>query len=97
LSYIHNAIDQLRGEAATLSFFSNAQFSNGLILRMSGGGLTSFGGYFHNENSVAPLLDMPGVAFVYPSCGRTYVELFRTCHALARQGRVVVVLEPIKG
>eukprot|EP00457_Paulinella_chromatophora_P002859 gb/GEZN01002864.1/.p1 GENE.gb/GEZN01002864.1/~~gb/GEZN01002864.1/.p1 ORF type:complete len:769 (+),score=46.19 gb/GEZN01002864.1/:31-2337(+) len=97
LAYIHNAIDQIRGEAATLSFFSNGQFSNGMIVRISGGGLTEFGGHFHNENSLSSLLDIPGLLVVYPSNGRDYTRLFRKCISAAKQGRVIIILEPIKG
>ena len=68
LAYLMNAIDQLRGEAATMSFFSNGRYTNGMILRVSGGGLTEFGGHFHNENSLAPLLDIPGVLLGQPPC-----------------------------
>lgn len=96
LAYIHNAIDQLRGEAATLSFFSNGQFTNGFICRISGGGLTQFGGHYHNENSLAPLLDIPGITLVYPSNGADYVRLFRRCREVAKQGRVVVIIEPLR-
>ena len=36
LAYLHNAEDQLRGEAATLPFFSNGQFTNPMVLRIAG-------------------------------------------------------------
>ena len=36
LAYLHNAEDQLRGEAATLSFFSNARLSNPCLVRVAG-------------------------------------------------------------
>ena len=36
LAYLHNAEDQLRGEAATLPFFSNGQFTNPMIVRVAG-------------------------------------------------------------
>ena len=32
LAYLHNAEDQLRGEAATLAFFSDGHFTNPMIL-----------------------------------------------------------------
>ncbi len=97
LAYIHNAIDQIRGEGATLSFFSNGQYKNGGIVRVAGGGLTEFGGHFHNENSLSPLLDMPGVVVMYPSNGPDYVRMFRTAVNLAKkEGRIVIVIEPIR-
>jgi 2-oxoisovalerate dehydrogenase E1 component len=36
LAYLHNAEDQLRGEAATLSFFSSGQYTNPMIIRIAG-------------------------------------------------------------
>jgi 2-oxoisovalerate dehydrogenase E1 component len=36
LAYLHNAEDQIRGEAATLSFFSNGQYANPMVLRIAG-------------------------------------------------------------
>ena len=36
LAYLHNAEDQLRGEAATLRFFSNGQYQNGMVVRIAG-------------------------------------------------------------
>ncbi|HQY43142.1 MAG TPA: thiamine pyrophosphate-dependent enzyme, partial [Paracoccaceae bacterium] len=45
LAYLHNAEDQLRGEAATLSFFSNGQYTNPMVLRIAGLGYQKgFGG-----------------------------------------------------
>ena len=38
LAYVHNAIDQLRGEAATLSFFSTGQYVNPMVVRIAGYG-----------------------------------------------------------
>uniref|UniRef100_UPI000AB3FF01 alpha-ketoacid dehydrogenase subunit alpha/beta n=1 Tax=Leisingera sp. F5 TaxID=1813816 RepID=UPI000AB3FF01 len=58
LAYLHNAEDQLRGEAATLPFFSNGQFTNPMVLRIAGLGYQKgFGGHFHNDNSLAVLRD----------------------------------------
>src|SRR5581483_2474809 len=34
LAYLHNAEDQLRGEAATLQFFSQGQYRNGMAVRV---------------------------------------------------------------
>ena len=36
LAYVHNAEDQIRGEAATLSFFSSGQFANPMVIRVAG-------------------------------------------------------------
>ena len=36
LAYLHNAEDQLRGEAATLPFFSSGRFHNPMVVRIAG-------------------------------------------------------------
>src|SRR5204862_4383646 len=47
LAYLHNAADQIRGEAATLSFFSSGQFRNPMVVRIAGLGYQKgFGGHF---------------------------------------------------
>jgi 2-oxoisovalerate dehydrogenase E1 component len=97
LAYLHNAEDQLRGEAATLPFFSNGQFTNPMIVRVAGLGYQKgFGGHFHNDNSVAVLRDIPGLVVACPSNGADAVSMLRECVRLMREEqRVVVFLEPI--
>ncbi len=97
LAYLHNAEDQLRGEAATLPFFSNGQFSNPMVLRIAGLGYQKgFGGHFHNDNSVAVLRDIPGLILACPSNGADAAMMLRESVRLAREEqRVVVFLEPI--
>jgi 2-oxoisovalerate dehydrogenase E1 component len=97
LAYLHNAEDQIRGEAATLPFFSNGQYTNPMVLRIAGLGYQKgFGGHFHNDNSVAVLRDIPGVILAVPSNGADAAMMLRECVRLARdEGRVVVFLEPI--
>ncbi|HEY5791238.1 MAG TPA: transketolase C-terminal domain-containing protein, partial [Gammaproteobacteria bacterium] len=97
LAYLHNAIDQLRGEAASLQFFSQGQYRNPMLLRIAGLGYQKgFGGHFHNDNGLAALREIPGLVLACPSRGDDAVGLLRTCAALARvDGRVVVFLEPI--
>ena len=97
LAYLHNAEDQLRGEAATLPFFSNGQYSNPMVLRIAGLGYQKgFGGHFHNDNSFAVLRDIPGVILACPSNGADAAMMLRECVRLAREEqRVVVFLEPI--
>jgi 2-oxoisovalerate dehydrogenase E1 component len=97
LAYLHNAEDQLRGEAATLSFFSNGQFSNPMVIRVAGLGYQrGFGGHFHNDNSLAVLRDIPGIVIACPSNGRDAVLMLRESIRLAREEqRVVVFVEPI--
>ncbi len=97
LAYLHNAEDQLRGEAATLSFFSKGQFTNPMVLRIAGLGYQKgFGGHFHNDNSLAVIRDIPGVILAVPSNGRDAVLMLREAVRLAREEqRVVVFLEPI--
>ena len=97
LAYLHNAEDQLRGEAATLSFFSSRQYANPMIVRIAGLGYQrGFGGHFHNDNSIAVLRDVPGIVIACPSNGRDAVAMMRECVRLALQEqRVVVFVEPI--
>ncbi|TWT45936.1 Pyruvate dehydrogenase E1 component subunit beta [Phycisphaerae bacterium RAS1] len=97
LAYVHNAIDQLRGEACSTQFFSNAQFSNPMVVRIQGLGYQKgFGGHFHNDNSLAALRDIPGLVIAVPSRGDDAVKMLRTCLALAKvDGRVVCFIEPI--
>jgi 2-oxoisovalerate dehydrogenase E1 component len=97
LAYLHNAEDQLRGEAATLPFFSNGQYTNPMVLRIAGLGYQKgFGGHFHNDNSVAVIRDIPGVILACPSNGADAARMLRECVRLAREDqRVVVFLEPI--
>ena len=97
LAYLHNAEDQIRGEAATLPFFSQGQFTNPMVLRIAGLGYQKgFGGHFHNDNSVAVLRDIPGLILACPSNGADAAMMLRECVRLAREDqRLVVFLEPI--
>ncbi len=96
LAYLHNAEDQLRGEAASLRFFSAGQHDNGMVVRIAGLAYQKgFGGHFHNDNSVAVLRDIPGLVLAVPSHPALAPALLRGCLELAREGRVVVFLEPI--
>src|SRR3546814_15688066 len=53
LAYVHNAEDQIRGEAATPSFFSDGQYTNPMVIRIAGLGYQKgFGGHFHNDNKL---------------------------------------------
>ena len=97
LAYLHNAEDQLRGEAATLSFFSNGQYRNGLVVRVAGYGYQEgFGGHFHNDDAVAVLRDIPGLVVASPSRPDDAAAMLTTCVAAAQvDGTVSVFLEPI--
>ncbi|MEO7371287.1 MAG: thiamine pyrophosphate-dependent enzyme [Ilumatobacteraceae bacterium] len=97
LAYLHNAEDQLRGEAATLSFFSNGQYRNGLVVRVAGYGYQEgFGGHFHNDDAIAVLRDIPGLVVASPSRPDDAAAMLTTCVAAAEiDGTVSVFLEPI--
>ena len=97
LAYLHNAEDQIRGEAATLSYFSNGQFTNPMVIRIAGLGYQrGFGGHFHNDNAIAVLRDIPGIIVACPSGPADARRMLRECVRLAHEeGRVVVFLEPI--
>jgi len=97
LAYLHNAIDQIRGEAASLQFFSNDQYRNPMVVRIAGLGYQrGFGGHFHNDNSLTALRDIPGLVVGCPSRGDDAAMMLRTLAALAKvDGRVCAFLEPI--
>ena len=97
LAYLHNAEDQLRGEAATLPFFSNGQFTNPMVVRVAGLGYQKgYGGHFHNDNCLAVLRDIPGLILACPSNGADAAMMLRECVRLAREEqRLVVFVEPI--
>jgi 2-oxoisovalerate dehydrogenase E1 component len=97
LAYLHNAADQIRGEAATLSFFSRAQYRNPLVVRVPGLAYQQgFGGHFHNDNGLAALRDIPGLVVACPARPDDAAAMLRTCLAAAElDGSVSVFLEPI--
>ena len=97
LAYVHNAEDQIRGEAATISFFSDGKAANPMVIRIAGLAYQrGFGGHFHNDNALGVFRDIPGLVLACPSRGDDAVRILRCCYRLAReQGRVVVFLEPI--
>ena len=97
LAYLHNAEDQLRGEAATLQFFSQGHYRNGMVVRIAGYGYQKgFGGHFHNDDSVAVLRDIPGLVIASPARPDDAAAMLRTCVAAAKvDGSVCAFLEPI--
>lgn len=97
LAYLHNAEDQLRGEAASLAFFSAGAYRNPLVVRIAGYGYQKgFGGHFHNDNALGVLRDLPGVVIASPARPDDAAAMLRTCVAAARvDGSVCVFLEPI--
>jgi 2-oxoisovalerate dehydrogenase E1 component len=97
LAYLHNAIDQVRGEAASLAFFSSGQFRNPMVVRVAGLAYQKgFGGHFHNDNSIGALRDIPGIVLAAPARGDDAARMFRGAVAMAAEdGRVVIFLEPI--
>jgi 2-oxoisovalerate dehydrogenase E1 component len=97
LAYLHNAEDQLRGEAASLRFFSNGTFTNPMVVRIAGLAYQrGFGGHFHNDNAVAVLRDIPGLVVAVPSRPEDAAPMLRAClDAATATGQVSVFLEPI--
>jgi 2-oxoisovalerate dehydrogenase E1 component len=97
LAYLHNAEDQLRGEAASLRFFSNGSYTNPMVVRIAGLAYQKgFGGHFHNDNAVGVLRDIPGLVVAVPSRPEDAGPMLRSCLAAAVQhGQVSVYLEPI--
>ena len=97
LAYLHNAEDQIRGEAATQPFFSAGQFRNPMVVRVAGYAYQKgFGGHFHNDNAVGALRDVPGLVIASPARPDDAAAMLRTCLAAAAEdGSVCVFLEPI--
>ncbi|MDT5397016.1 MAG: 2-oxoisovalerate dehydrogenase component, partial [Mycobacterium sp.] len=97
LAYLHNALDQIRGEGATLQFFSNRQYRNPMVVRVAGYGYQKgFGGHFHNDNSIAAVRDIPGVVIASPARPDDAAAMLHACVAAARTaGIVCIFLEPI--
>jgi 2-oxoisovalerate dehydrogenase E1 component len=97
LAYLHNAEDQIRGEAATQQFFSAGQFRNPMVVRVAGYAYQKgFGGHFHNDNAIGALRDIPGLVIASPARPDDAVAMLRTCLAAAAEdGSVCVFLEPI--
>jgi len=97
LAYLHNAEDQLRGEACSQRFFSNGAWDNPMVVRIASFGYQKgFGGHFHNANSIGVLRDIPGLILAAPSRGDDAARMLRTCVAAAKVGRAVCAfLEPI--
>ncbi|WP_341717067.1 transketolase C-terminal domain-containing protein [Micromonospora sp. FIMYZ51] len=97
LAYLHGGEDQVRGEAASLGFFSQGALRNPMVLRVAGLAYQDgFGGHFHNDNSVAVLRDVPGLVVAVPARPDDAAAMLRTCLASAAvDGSVCVFLEPI--
>ncbi|HEY3879279.1 MAG TPA: thiamine pyrophosphate-dependent enzyme [Trebonia sp.] len=97
LAYLHNAEDQLRGEAASMQFFSTGQYRNPMVVRVAGLAYQKgFGGHFHNDNAVSVLRDIPGLVIAVPSRAEDAAPMLRSCLAAALvDGTVSVFLEPI--
>jgi 2-oxoisovalerate dehydrogenase E1 component len=97
LAYFHNAADQIRGEGATLPFFSDRQYRNPMVVRVAGYGYQKgFGGHFHNDDSIAAIRDIPGVVIASPARPDDAAAMLHTCAAAAKEAGVVCVfLEPI--
>jgi 2-oxoisovalerate dehydrogenase E1 component len=97
LAYLHNAEDQLRGEAATMQYFSRGAYRNPMVVRIAGLAYQEgFGGHFHNDNAVGVLRDVPGLVVAVPARAADAAPLLRTCLASAAvDGSVCVFLEPI--
>ena len=97
LAYLHNAEDQLRGEAATMQYFSRGAYRNPLVVRIAGLAYQEgFGGHFHNDNAVAVLRDIPGLVVALPCRGDDAAGMLRCCLAAAAvDGSVCAFVEPI--
>ena len=98
LAYLHNAEDQLRGEAATLQFFSQGAYRNGMVVRIAGLRLPA------RLRRALPQRRRGRRAARHPRPRRSRrpsrpddaASMLRTCVAAAKvDGSVCVFLEPI--
>jgi 2-oxoisovalerate dehydrogenase E1 component len=97
LAYLHNAIDQLRGEAGSTGFLSAGRFRTPMVLRVASFAYQrGIGGHFHNDNAVGALREIPGLVVGVPARGADAARMLRGATAMAAvDGRVVCLLEPI--
>jgi 2-oxoisovalerate dehydrogenase E1 component len=97
LAYLHNALDQVRGEAGSTSFLSAGQFTTPMIVRVASFAYQrGIGGHFHNDNAVGALREIPGLVVAVPARGVDAVRMLRGAIAMAAvDGRIVCFLEPI--
>ena len=97
LAYVHNALDQLRGEAGSTGFLSAGQFRTPMVVRVASFAYQrGIGGHFHNDNAVGALREIPGLVIAAPSRGVDAARMLRGALAMAAvDGRVVCFLEPI--
>ncbi|HHO52996.1 MAG TPA: MFS transporter [Deltaproteobacteria bacterium] len=97
LAYLMNAIDQLRGEAGSMQFFSRGQLANPMVVRIAGLAYQrGFGGHFHNDNGIAALREIPGILVGCPARPGDGARMLRTLVGAAEGcGRLCVLLEPI--
>ena len=97
LAYIHNALDQMRGEAASLQFFSSGQFrtrwscaSPGSPTRRASAATST------TTTRSARCATSPALVLAVPARGDDAARMLRGAVAMAAEdGRVVVFLEPI--
>ncbi|MCW4351723.1 thiamine pyrophosphate-dependent enzyme [Hoyosella sp. YIM 151337] len=97
LAYLHNAADQIRGEGATLQFFSQRQYRNPMVVRVASFAYQrGFGGHFHNDNAIGALRDIPGLIIAVPARPDDAAAMLAACVAAARSaGALCAFLEPI--
>jgi 2-oxoisovalerate dehydrogenase E1 component len=97
LAYLINAIDQLRGEAGSMQYFSQGQFTNPMVVRIAGLAYQKgFGGHFHNDNGIGAVREIPGLLVGAPARGDDAARMLRTMASAARtHGRTCIFLEPI--
>ncbi len=97
LAYVHNALDQLRGEAASTAFLSAGRFRTPMVVRVASFAYQrGIGGHFHNDNAIGALREIPGLVIAAPARGADAARMLRGALAMAQvDGRVVCFLEPI--
>lgn len=97
LAFLSTTGDQLRGEAASLQFFSQGAYRNPLVLRVPGLAYhVGPEGHLRDDNAIGVLRDVPGLVIACPAHPSDAPALVRTCLAAAEtDGTVSVLLEPV--
>ena len=97
VSGLHDAQDQLRGQAAMLRFLSRGRYRNPLVIRVPAlADRVGSGVRLQIDHALGVLRDIPDLVIACPAHPSDAPPLLRTCLAAAEvDGTVSVVIEPV--